>query len=387
MTNILRTLSVLVCTMIASGIASSDEVFLKDGSLLVGTLQGFSDGILRVDTTYAGKLSIPWEHVDGISTQNVFLVNAKDGNSRSGTLNTIDGKQYFQEPSKAQIPLGLKNVTSIKPPSQSPKDDTDTVAPGTESGDNPAPPEKHWSGRAEFGLNGQSGNKERVDIRLGIDLNRKLRLGRLNVYLKGQYAETNSEKSANEVLGGTRIEVDFSERTYAFGKVDFEYDEFEDLDLRTTLTVGLGHFFIKREKMELKGWVGAGYEYEQFTRDPEPTPRPTTAEELVRQVLLDALLDKDYTSTESSGVVEIGYNFRKDVKHNFRLKHGVTFYPSLNDPTSEYRFTADTALEFPLGKEPDWTLRAGVRNDYDAMPEVGIDKLDTTYYLNLGYNW
>lgn len=48
---------------------------------------------------------------------------------------------------------------------------------------------------------------------------------------------------------------------------------------------------------------------------------------------------------------------------------------------------ADTALEFPVGDAVAWTIRAGVRNEYDALPQELVDKLDTTYYLNLGYNW
>ena len=82
-------------------------------------------------------------------------------------------------------------------------------------------------------------------------------------------------------------------------------------------------------------------------------------------------------------MVELGYSFRKD----FRFKNGITYYPSVNDPFQDYRLSADTSLEFPLGKDPDWTLRTGVHHEYSSTPRQGIDSLDATYYLNLGYSW
>lgn len=228
-------------------------------------------------------------------------------------------------------------------------------------------------------------------MRANVDLNRKTDRTRLNYYLKGQYAETNSARSSNEVMGGARLEWDFSDRTYAFGKLDLEYDEFENLDLRTTVTTGVGHFFIKREKLELKGWVGAGYEHEIFKPIKEdPVPASSTLEDAIRVAIqreIGRQLDEKPDRTMSDVVVETGYAFRKDIRKNFRFKHGLTYYPSVDDPTQDYRLAADTSMEFPLGKDPDWTLRTGVRHEYDAKPQEAIDKLDTTYYLSLGYNW
>lgn len=368
----------------------ADQAVLQDGSLLVGTIQQLDEGLLAVQTPY-GDLTVPWEQVQGLSTAESVFLQLGDGIRLQGILNSVDGQQFLLGAETTETAINLTDVVRLTREEEAveatPGSDGSAPAMGSEPATDSAAAPPLWTGRAEFGLNGQSGNKERIDVRLGIDLNRKTERKRVNLYLKGNYSETNSEKSANEVMAGTRLEWDFSERTYFFTKLDLEYDEFEDLDLRATVTAGLGHFFIKREKLELKGWVGAGYEYEKFTTDAEPLPTPTTTEEAVRQVLLEAFTDDQLSRTEDSAVVELGYTFRKDVKENFRFKHGLTYYPSLDDPGSEYRLAADTAFEFPLGKEPDWTLRTGLRHEYDAMPQDDIDKLDTTYYLNLGYNW
>jgi putative salt-induced outer membrane protein YdiY len=250
---------------------------------------------------------------------------------------------------------------------------------------------KIWAGRAEFGLNGQTGNKERIDVRAGIDMNRKAESWRLNLYIKGQYAEANSERAANEVMAGTRAEWDITERTYVFGKFDLEHDEFEDLEIRATATTGLGHFFVKKEKIELKGWLGAGYEHERFERDPEPIPTdlptPTTPLESLQRIAQLTRSNSSITTTTDEVIAEVGYSYWQDLNKNFRFKNGITYYPAVDDPFKDYRITADTALEFPVGDAVAWTIRAGVRNEYDAIPQEQVDKLDTTYYLNLGYNW
>lgn len=391
------------CALVLSGIfsvaagaprAAADQAFLQDGSLLVGTVKQFAEGALKIETSFGGELTVPADQLAGLSTEGAFVVRLNSGEIMTGSLHFADGAQGIALDQNEHAPLALGDVASIVPEGQElpPVEEAPAEAP-------PEEPKASWSGRAELGLNGHSGNKERFDARLGIDVQRTTELTRLTLYLKGQYAESNSERSANEMMGGARLEYDFSERTYVFGKIDLEYDEFENLDLRTTLTGGFGHFFIQREKVELKGWAGVGYEHELFDQDDVEgsgdIAATTSIETAVRDAVRLAVRDEivrlfeggSEDTTMSEVVVELGYNYRHDFHKNFRFEHGLTYYPAIDDPTRDYRLAVETALEFPLGKDPDWTLRTGVRHEYDAMPQEGVDELDTTYYLNLGYNF
>lgn len=368
--------------------SAADQVLLSDGSVLMGTVLTLADGNIHLDTAFGGELAVPWEHVTGISTETALVVQLQSGEKVAGVLNATDGQQFVHAAEGGEVSVILAEVVGIGPEGQEPAP-PETAPADVEA--SPAPKDL-WKGRAELGVNGQTGNKDRIDVRGGIDLNRNTDMRRLNLYLKGQYAETNDLRSANEVMGGARLEVDFSKRTYVFAKIDLEYDEFEDLDLRATLTTGMGHFFIEREKLELKGWIGAGYEYEDFDKVEGPAI-PDTANfeaalrEAIRLALVQRFEDIEDDETQSDIVAEAGYAFRWDLKQNFRFKHGLTYYPKVSDSFMEFRIAADTALEFPLGKDPDWTLRTGIRHEYDSSPQEGVDTLDTTYYLNLGYNF
>ncbi len=388
---------ITACLLVLSGaayftlpVSAADQVNLKDGTVLRGKIGGLSEGKLALEASFGGALSIPWAEVTGLQSDDSVAFILQDGSKIQGTPKLVEGVQQLYGAPSGAVPLSLSSVTSLA--LDAPPADASAAAPAPPlEGSEPPAEAEIWVGRAELGLNGQTGNKERFDVRAGVDMNRKAEAWRLNLYLKGQYAETNSEQSANEVMGGTRAEWDISERTYVFGKLDLEHDEFEDLEVRATATTGLGHFFVKREKLELKGWLGAGYEHETFKKDPEPVPddlpTPTTLEESIRQILLITRQDDTITTTTDEVVAEAGYSYQQDLRKNFRLKHGITYYPSVDDPFQQYRVTADTSMEFPVGKEPDWTVRAGVRNEYDAAPQEEVDKLDTTYYLNLGYNF
>ena len=218
--------------------------------------------------------------------------------------------------------------------------------------------DRPWKARFELGLNGDTGNNERFATRGRIEAKRETAHERLIIYVQGQYAKENGESTANEIFGGTRLEVDLDERWFVFGHVQLEKDEFEDLELRATATGGIGYFFIREADHELKGRAGIGFEHESF----------------------------DSGEDERDIVAELGYDYRIDFNEWLRFTHSLTYYPALGDPLSDYRLVAETAGEVPLSKEEPWKLRLGMRNEYDGDPQPGIDYLDTSYFLNLVYD-
>ena len=58
----------LACLAVAGVHAQADQVMLKNGDRITGRVLRKADGILTVDTGYAGKLEIKWDQVSGLTT-------------------------------------------------------------------------------------------------------------------------------------------------------------------------------------------------------------------------------------------------------------------------------------------------------------------------------
>ena len=92
--------------------------------------------------------------------------------------------------------------------------------------------------------------------------------------MSGEYAENNDVRDTAEVKGGAYYEYLFSKRWFAYGAMDLEYDEFENLDLRFSTTVGVGYYWLKEPDHELKTRGGIGYLHESFMDGFTPGRRP-----------------------------------------------------------------------------------------------------------------
>jgi hypothetical protein len=74
--------------------------------------------------------------------------------------------------------------------------------------------------------------------------------------------------------------------------------------------------------------------------------------------------------------------YRKDFTPHLAFEHSTTYYPSF-EGFGDYRLLISNAAEVPLNGSKTWKLKFGIRNDYDSMPNPGVEKLDTTYFTNL----
>jgi len=363
----------------------ADEVRLRDGSKLVGTIQELTDGQLILSTSFADELSINAAEIQSIQTDKPLAVITKDRDRIVGTLQVVDGEQLIRDTSFGDLPIDLDNVRAMTlPDAPTPKVEDLTEqqqeqieqiqaehqeqveatkaqheqrAKELEQAAKQFKPE--WSGRIELGFDGQTGNTESRNFSGAAEALRETADDRLSLFIEGRYEEDSGDKTTNEVIGGSRLEVDVTERLFTFGEVTAEFDEFENLDLRVIATAGLGYFFIQEDRQELKGRAGLGFQHESF-------------------------MDGE---SESEFIASLGYDYRLDIHEKFRLTHSLTYFPTFEDPGSDFRVVVETAGEVPISEDEAWKLRAGMRNDYDNQPPDDIDRLDTSYFLNLVYTW
>ena len=341
----------LTMTMASGLLARSDVVVLKDGSRVICHVERMVGGKLHLTTDFAGALDIDNEKVAGISTQTPLNVEFASGERAVGPL-TFDEKtgQSVRSPQADMRPrfFDMTTVQNIWQPGT----DSPELAVVKQAAKDAQP---KWALRVESGLNGQTGNTDRTSFLGRAEVTRTTPKDRTNIYGQGRYSRENGVRTVNEIMGGAGIEVDVTDRLFWFAKANLEHDPFENLDLRSNVSGGLGTFLIRDDDLELKIRGGLGYEHESFSDG----------------------------SIDDAALAEFGVDYRKEFSQRLHFTHSTTYYPKFDDFLAGYRLVSESAAELPMNKDNDWKLRLGLRSQYDALPVAEINRLDTFYFANL----
>lgn len=380
----LRTLFFLISSTLATS-AMADQVVLDDGSLLKGTLKEVANGQLVINTAFADDVTIDYNRVSKLTTDNTYLIELNSRDRIVGQL-TVDpsGQHKLTNTAFGTVNVNPANIRSVwatdaaKPQvaavqqeyEQEIKDikaskDQEVAALKADydealltirqERDKLRDP---WSGSLAFGVTGSSGNTKRFGAHGRGELHRETDNERMAMYMEVNYQKEDGEQTVNEKLAGISLERDITERWFARGTADFEIDDFEELDLRAIATASLGRFFIREDDLKFKGFAGVGYRFESYT---------------------DGTTEKDPTGV-------LGYEVDYRMNEQLNLFHDFTYYPSFSSPGSNYLIVTNFGGEMPLAPE-NWKLRASVRSQYNSMPAADAEKTDTSYQMNLVYDW
>ncbi len=324
----------------------ADEVILDNGSRIVGDIQDLIDGKVTLKTDFSEDMTIETGQIKGISTDKPMTVQLNGGDRAVGVLRYSDQEgQRVKSNGVGDVKIDLGGVSGIWAGG---KESPEVVAMREALAKNP------WSIKLHLGIDGQTGNTDRFSINGRMDILRKTEGERLLIFAAGRHTHENNNDTIKEILGGFRLEVDVDDRWFAFGKLGLEFDEFENLDLRTTVSGGFGYFVIKEAKTEFKVRVGVGFKNESFNTG----------------------------VSDDQAVAELGWDFMREFTRWLLFTHEATIFPSFED-TKDFRLVVENAAEIPINGDQNWKIRIGVRNDYDAMPEPGIERLDTYYFMNV----
>jgi putative salt-induced outer membrane protein YdiY len=336
-----------ICAVLfASSAVHADEIHLNDGSKIIGTVKAISGGKVTIKTDFAGDLTVDMAKVKGVTTAEALNVQLDSGDKPVAKLqyDPAAGTQAVQGEVVGNRPVELKQVTGSWPKGE---EDPAIVA---------ARPK--WKVRLDLGINGQSGNSEILNVNGGLVVKREAPADRITLYLLGRYSRDHGDRTANEIIGGANWEVDLTDRLFWYLKGELEQDEFENLDLRATVATGLGYFLIREKDVDLKVRGGIGYQHESF----------------------------DNGDSDDKAIAELGVDFRLDIAPCLQYVHSTTVYPSLED-IADVRVVMTNAVEIPLVSDKRWKLKLGVKHQYDAQPESGVDRLDTFYFANIGVDF
>jgi len=257
------------------------------------------------------------------------------------------------KPAPAVVGDGLVGPPVATPPA---------VFPADAGGLLPAapPPPKIWSGGAEIGTNGASGNSEVFNLRVGFNAARKTVDNVFASDFLYTFARNNGATTQQQALINARDEILFAGSPWsAFASTNIEYDELRAFRFLVGVYGGVGRVLIDDERITWRVRVGAGA-VRRIGRDgamSEWTP--------------EALLGTDFT-------------YRMDDRQSFIAS--VDYYPRI-DNFEQFRVRARAAYQIILHRPTCTTLRIGVQDRYDSNPGGNAKRNDLNYYATLGFTY
>jgi len=347
----------------AAGLADADTVCVENGDRISGTVQQTQNGVLRVDTPYAGTIEIQQDAVTCIE----------------------------REPPKPEA------VAEVAQAEQKPET-------------------TRWSGTVDTAFSWRSGNTDTTDFTLASAAVRTGERNTLTLSGSAAYGKADDVLNTRRYLSEAKWQYYLSECCYVFLLGGAERDDGRKLESRIHVATGVGRDFIKNDRRTLSADIGLDHAWERwgpFTpqeKDATKDQRRSAAwNRLTRwlgevaagkapfssaqfRTVADALLDlrdplrQDETRSEEILNVRIATHYKQPLFGKSKLSEALIVLPSTEE-SGEFRLTSELVFTTPLTE--NLQLKTSLRNEYDSSAEEnsGVDAWDHTLLTGIGYEF
>jgi putative salt-induced outer membrane protein YdiY len=317
-----------------------DEILLKSGSRILGTVTGARGGVVTIDTDFAGTLSIELEKIESLKTSDPVLIQLAD--------ETVVSEQ----------PLVIQDELLVI---ETATDSGESYATSDLLRVNPEPWELgqgyKWSGLASLAWSAQRGNTDTDELDYNLESKWRSKEDRYTLRYNGENDRTNGESTVKKWYAQGKYDYFFDGPNYGGIQAYAEHDKFTDLDLRYVVGPFIGRQFYEEPIFTFSGEVGLSYVNEDFV----------VAE------------DNDYPA--ATWALNASSNYLGGDSRLYFDNRGIWNL----DETSDYVVNTTFGLAFPLL----WSLEAAaeILLDYDSGAVNDVDELDQTYRFRVGYTW
>jgi len=347
---------VLVCVCVAG---QAEQVSLKNGDHLSGSIVSMDGKKLVLKTSYAGEVPIDWAEVSQFSSDKDPLVVTKaDKQLVSGAV-TSEGSDILVATAQGVQRVPRTDVATMRSPADQAAYEH-SLHPGIMEG---------WNGGGNFGFALARGNSDTTNVALGFNAARKTTKDDWTINAVQLYSTDNklNTTSANSFIGVIRYDRNISKRWFAYGLFSGMYDELQQLNYRFLPGAGIGFHAMATDRTTLDLLGGFGYTRESY-----------------------------YNGTVNNlATALIGDEFAYKISKNTTFSQNLYYLPSLNQPVyvpgpgqshpSNYRvnFTAGIAT-----KLNGWmTANVNFLDQYVSQPVPGNNKNNVVLTTGLGFTF
>jgi putative salt-induced outer membrane protein len=329
----------------------ADQIILKNGDKITGSVVKKDAKALTFKSDVFGSITVPWEKVEALTAVKPLFVVLPGNETVLATLEPKNGQVEVATVDQRRE-ASLSDLVAIR-------NNDEQVA--YERLQNPSWMQL-WAGRATLGWAGTRGNARTVTFTVDLNASRVTSSDKTEVHMNGIRASADvdrtSSTTAQAVRGGWSYTRNLATRLTWNGFNDYEYDRFQNLDLRYVAGGGLGVIIWKRERSRFDLVGGAAYNHESFSANAER----------------DGF-------TRDSAEVYTGNEFTFKVSPLTSLYQTSRFFTNLSN-TGEYRFNYDMGANTKLTRWLTWN--ASVSNRYLSNPVVGRLNNDFLYTTGFG---
>ena len=338
--------SLLLLTALLSSYAFADQITLRNGDRLTGSILSSDGKELLLRTDYAGDLTIKWDVVEGVNSKQALHLQMQDGKAVAGVVTTSEDKLHVAT-SNGPEEIAVSDVKSLR---------GETAEAAYEKSLHPGVLEG-WVTGLNLGFALTRGNSETKNLSLAFDATRQTLHDKLRAYADSVFASNDApgaipSTTANAAGGGFRYDHDIKGRLFGFGAADFFSDALQGLNIRAAEGGGLGFHAVKNDSTTLDFLGGVNYTHESYTAFSRNFAAAIVGENLIQKIGKSTLLTQDFG-----------------------------FFPDLNH-AGEYRTTFDFGTVTKLTHLLGW--QNSVADIYVTNPPLGKRKNDLV--LTTGLN-
>jgi putative salt-induced outer membrane protein YdiY len=332
----------------SAALLCADQVVLKNGDRVTGAIVKKDAKTITIKTDMFGVVTAPWDQVVTVVADKPLNVVLPDGNTVVATLKEADGK--------VQVVSGA--TTKTVAPAEITLLRNDAEQKAYERLLRPRWLDL-WAGTGSIGFAGTSGNAKTTTFTTGLNAARITRTDKTNLYFNTIKASAlinnRSAGTAEAIRGGWGYSRNLSPKLFANTFNDWEYDKFQNLDLRAVFGGGLGYKAINNDRMKLDLLGGAAYNYSRFT-----------------------------TFTRKTGELYWGNDFSYTLNTATTLIQSFRMFNDMNS-LGDYRVNFDIGANTRLSKWLTWNV--SLSNRYLTNPAPGRKTNDLLYTTGLGISF
>lgn len=317
----------------------ADRIVLKNGSTIVGTVTSARDGVVVIETDFAGALNIAQEQIVSLESNTPVIMQMADGEVLAEQPIVVEEEQLVVS---GTVPGTTYTLSDLKA--------TD-----------PAPWELgegyRWTGLANVAWKMERGNSDTDEVDYKLDTKWLGLKDRFTLKGSGEVDEANGQKNSDNwsVIG--KYDRFLDGPMYWGVNLAAEEDEFADLNLRWYAGPYLGRKFYEEPVFNLEAEAGLAYVDEDF------------------------IVAEDQQYPGANWNVKMGSNYLGGDSRLYLDHVGIWNL----EETSDLILNTTFGLAFPLLF--NFEAAAEIMLEYDSGAVDNVDDLDQTYSFRIGYTW